>query len=61
MSSAFYLERAVVGDAAAVEEILIMYEPLIAKYSRIDGLIDEDLYQNLVLHIISNISRFKIK
>ena len=54
------LEKAVTRDMNALEEILALYEPLIDRYSRIDGTVDEDLRQNLLLHIALNISRFEI-
>ena len=54
------LERAVSRDMNALEEILDLYEPLIDRYSRIDGIVDEDLRQHLLLHIALNISRFEI-
>ena len=54
------LERAVARDMNALEEILVLYGPLIDRYSRIDGTVDEDLRQNLLLHIALNISRFEI-
>lgn len=54
------LERAISRDMDALEEVLTLYEPMIGRFSRIDGEIDEDLRQNLLLHIALNISRFKI-
>lgn len=54
------LERAISRDMDALEEVLTLYEPMIDRFSRIDGEIDEDLRQNLLLHIALNISRFKI-
>lgn len=44
----------------ALDELLVMYEPLIDRYSRVNGQIDEDLRQSLLLHIALNISRFNI-
>ena len=37
------LERALSGDRTALEAILLLYMPLINRYSRIDGELDEDL------------------
>ena len=39
------LERALSGDRTALETILLLYMPLINRYSRIDGELDEDLRQ----------------
>lgn len=54
------LMRATSRDMDALEELLILYSPLIDKMSRIDGQVDEDLRQQLLLHIALHISRFKI-
>lgn len=54
------LERALSGDRTALEAILLLYMPLISRYSRIDGELDEDLRQYILLHIIMKIGEFKI-
>ena len=54
------LERALSGDHTALETILLLYMPLINRYSRIDGELDEDLRQYILLHIIMKIVEFKI-
>lgn len=54
------LEGAVSRDMDSLEELLGLYSPLIDKMSRVDGQIDEDLRQHLLLHIALHISRFKI-
>lgn len=54
------LERALSGDRMALEAILLLYMPLISRYSRIDGELDEDLRQYILLHIIMKIGEFKI-
>ncbi len=54
------LQRAVSRDLDALEEILNLYEPLIDRFSRINGQMDEDLRQHLLLHIALHISRFQI-
>ncbi len=54
------LERALSGDRTALETILLLYMPLINRYSRIDGELDEDLRQYILLHIIMKIGEFKI-
>ena len=54
------LERTLSGDRMALEAILLLYMPLINRYSRIDGELDEDLRQYILLHIIMKIGEFKI-
>ncbi len=54
------LERAVSGSHSDIELILDMYAPLIDRSSYIKGKLDEDLRQYILLHIIKNISKFKI-
>lgn len=54
------LERALSGDRTALETILLLYMPLINRYSRIDGELNEDLRQYILLHIIMKIGEFKI-
>ena len=52
------LKAAVSGDMAAIEKIIKMYEPLINNSSVVNGKFDEDLKQELILHIIQNINKF---
>lgn len=54
------LERAMSGDQDALEELLLLYKPLIDKHSRIQGVIDEDLRQHLLLYILLHIHEFPI-
>ena len=54
------LQAAVTGSHEALEKIFELYAPLIDKHSRIDGQIDEDLRQYLMIHIALNISKFTI-
>lgn len=54
------LEAAVAGSHEALEEIMRLYEPLIRKYSYIDGKPDEDLRQYIMIHIALNIGKFPI-
>lgn len=37
-----------------------LYEPLIRKHSMIDGELDEDLRQYIMIHIPLNISKFPL-
>lgn len=52
------LERARVGDQSAVESLLIMYQPLLLKESIVDGVLDEDLYQELCITFLQCIRKF---
>lgn len=54
------LIRAVSGDHAAVEEILLLYMPLINRYSVIDGKFDDDCRQYILLHIVISLKKFVI-
>ena len=52
------LLRAIAGSHDAIEEILEIYAPLIDHHSRIDGRIDEDCRQYILMRIAINISKF---
>lgn len=54
------LKEAVDGSHEALEILLHLYEPLINKHSMIDGELDEDLRQYIMIHIALNISKFQI-
>lgn len=54
------LKGAVAGIHDDLETILRLYEPLITKYSYINGKLDEDLKQYISLHIALNISKFTL-
>jgi len=54
------LAEAVAGDHGAIEKILEMYAPLIDRYSKIFGRIDEDCRQYILVRIVINISKFVI-
>lgn len=54
------LEEAILGSHEALERIFEMYAPMINKHSRIDGKLDEDLKQHILIHITFNISKFHI-
>ena len=55
------LTAAVAGEHYALEIILEQYSPLINRYSVIDGKLDEDLRQYILMHIALNISKFSIQ
>ena len=44
----------------AVEEILKLYMPLIDRYSYLNGKLDEDMKQYIMIHIALNISKFPL-
>ncbi len=54
------LKQAMSGDQDALEELLLLYKPLIDRHSRIHGVIDEDLRQHLLLYILLHIHEFPI-
>ena len=52
--------RAKRGENSAIEELLQMYRPLLTKESIIEGVFDEDLYQELCYRFIQCIDKFEI-
>lgn len=52
------LARAQAGDNEAMTDILEMYMPLINKHSFVNGKLDEDLRQNILLQIVKSIKKF---
>lgn len=54
------LTDAMAGNHEALEALLKMYEPLINKHCYINGILDEDLRQYILIHIALNISKFPI-
>jgi len=52
------LVRAQAGDNEAMTDILEMYMPLINKHSFVNGKLDEDLRQNILLQIVKSIKKF---
>lgn len=53
--------RAKRGEAEAKESLLEMYRPLISREAIIDGVFDEDLYQELCFRFIHCIDRFELE
>lgn len=49
------LIRAQSGDNEAMTDILEMYMPLINKHSYVNGKLDEDLRQNILMEIVKSI------
>lgn len=60
MNFEWLLRSAKVGNEDAITEILLMYRPLLLKYAIIDGVLDEDLYQELSIILLKAIKLFKI-
>ena len=52
--------RAKRGENSAIEELLEMYRPLLTKESIVEGVFDEDLYQELCYRFIQCIDKFEI-
>ena len=52
------LLNAKAGNEDAITVILQMYRPLLLKYAIIDGVLDEDLYQELCIVFMRCIDRF---
>ncbi|MDN8588170.1 helix-turn-helix domain-containing protein [Paenibacillus sp. 11B] len=48
------------GDHQAIEDLIARYEPLINKYSRDQGEINEDCKQQLIIEFILAIRRFDL-
>ena len=49
------LIKAQAGDNETMTDILEMYMPLINKHSYVNGKLDEDLRQNIILEILKSI------
>ena len=52
--------RAKGTDKTAIGELLTMYRPLLLKESIVDGIFDEDLYQELCLTLLSCVQKFRV-
>lgn len=52
------LEGAIAGQKNDLETIIDLYLPLINCFSMINGVIDEDLRQELMIHVVLNLSKF---
>ena len=53
------LFRAKMSDKQAIEQIGEMYRPLLIKNALVNGIFDEDLYQELTLELLKCIRYFK--
>ena len=54
------LLRAQAEDQQAKEKLLLLYQPLLMKESVVNGLFDEDVYQELCVTLLTCIRRFQI-
>ena len=54
------LLQAKFGDRTTTTELLMLYQPLLLKESIIDGILDEDLYQELCLIVLHCIEVFQM-
>ena len=52
--------RAKRGENNAIEELLEMYRPLLTKESIVEGVFDEDLYQELCFRFVQCIEKFEM-
>lgn len=53
------LQRAKDGNVQIKEEIFRMYQPLLKSRARLDGKLDEDLYQELSVVLLECIEKFE--
>ncbi len=51
-------QKAKEQDQRAIEELLIMYQPLLLKESIVEGVLDEDLYQELCIVFLNCVRVF---
>lgn len=54
------LLQAKAGDEKALTELLLMYRPLLLKESIVDGIFDEDLFQELCIVFLKCVRRFRV-
>lgn len=54
------LTKAVAVDTDALADIVELYMPLINYYSYVDGKLDEDLRQAILLHLLEKIPKYLI-
>lgn len=54
------LSKATQGDKTAIEQLLILYKPVIDNASKVNKKLDEDLRQEILLKLFQAIPKFKI-
>ena len=52
--------RVRVGEEVAMEELLNMYKPMLVKYAIINGMFDENLYQELCITLVKCMRMYKV-
>ena len=60
MSFEELLRKAQKGEQDAMEQLLMMYQPLLMKEAIVNGVLNEDLYQELCIVFIHCVMRFQI-
>lgn len=55
------LFRAKMNDKQAIEQITEIYQPLIIKNSLVNGVFDENLYQELMVELLKCIRTFQVR
>ena len=54
------LSKAIQGDKTAIEQLLILYKPMIDNASKVNKKLDENLRQEILLKLFQAIPKFKI-
>ncbi len=54
------LAQAKTGDTRTMDELMAMYKPLLIKESVVNGVFDEDLYQEFWLTFLDCVRKFAI-
>ena len=54
------MSKATQGDKTAIEQLLILYKPMIDNASKVNKKLDEDLRQEILLKLFQAIPKFKI-
>lgn len=54
------LIRGKLDDKQAMSELLSMYQPLLMKEAIVEGMFDEDLYQELCIVFLKCVERFRV-
>ena len=60
MSFEILLRKAQKNEQDAMEQLLMMYQPLLMKESIVNGVLNEDLYQELCIVFIRCVRQFQI-
>lgn len=60
MEFEYLLFQAQSGDEIAVRKIVEMYRPLVVKYSVVNGIFDEDLFQELNVEVVRCIRNYRV-